>query len=218
MIRCLIPITQEKRNENSLKRSCIICDRIHLLYVVDTEILERMERESAYVLNSDMLDALRQTLVESQRREAESIVEDMKCKDKVKLHFEVGDHLDLVEKYSLRLNAGLIMTDSFERVMLGMKVPLWVDRGNRIENAIFIIDNATRVKRLEKSVKFADALCKRLECDISLKFSGDISQKQIFTEYKKTEKTSSDLIIYQNSKNKPEKNCSFLVTGCDALP
>ena len=218
MIRCLIPITQEKRNENSLKRACVICDRIHLLYVVGTEILERMERESAYVLNSEMLDALKQTLVESQRKEGKSIVEDMECVDKVKLHFEVGDYLDIVERYALRLNAGLIMTDSFERALLGMKVPVWVDRGNRIENAVFIIDNAARLKRLEKSIEFADILCRRLGCGIALKFSGDISQKQIFTEYKRTEKTSSDLIVYQNSKIKPEKNCSFLVTGYGILP
>lgn len=168
MIRCLIPITQEKRNENSLKRACVICDRIHLLYVVDTEILERMERESAYVLNSEMLDALRQTLIESQRREAESIIEDMKCRDKVKLHFEVGDYFEVVERYVLKTRPHIIMSDSVDRKFFNFNIPLWVDAGNEIKNIVFVAEKAYNVTRMLKNVEFSAEISRRLRSRFSV--------------------------------------------------
>ena len=162
-MKSLIPITQEKRNENALKRSKSISD-VHLLYILDQKVIERMERESSYVLDSETLKALERTLVESQRKEARAIAEEYGIEN---LHFEVGDYYDVVERYVLKLRPNIIMVDGFDRRFLSMG-SLWVDSGNTIRTAVFHVKSLAKLDKVRKETSVLSEICERLGASLSI--------------------------------------------------
>ncbi len=162
-MRSLIPITQEKRNENALKRSKSISDA-HLLYILDEKVMERMERESSYVLDSETLKALERTLIESQRKEARAIAEEYGIEN---LYFEVGDYYDVVERYVLKLRPDIIMVDGFDRRFLSMG-PLWVDSGNKIRTVVFHVKSLAKLDKVRKEISMLSEICERLGASLSI--------------------------------------------------
>ncbi len=162
-MKSLIPITQEKRNENALKRSKAISDA-HLLYILDQKVIERMERESSYVLDSETLKALERTLVESQRKEARVIAEEYGIEN---LHFEVGDYYDVVERYVLKLRPDIIMVDGFDRRFLSMG-PLWIDSGNAIRTVIFHVKSLAKLDKVRKEISILSEICEALGASLSI--------------------------------------------------
>ncbi len=168
-MRCLIPITQEMRNPNALKRAQILCDEIHILYVLDRALLDRMKRESAYVLDSETLKAIEDTVIGSQREEAtEFLRAAQKQGKKVQLHFEVGDYPEVLERHILRLRPQLLMTDAFSRSLLSLKVPIWVDAGNEIKRCVFVVESVTKIRNLKKDFELLRTVCGRIQCDMGI--------------------------------------------------
>ena len=209
-MRCLIPITQEIRNENAMKRAHTLCDDIHILYVVDESLFERMERESAYVLNSDMLDVLKKTLIESQKEEAESIA--VGLGKKARLHFEVGDNFDIIEKYALKLRPDLIMVDDMDRKLLSLKTAVWVDRGNEIKNGVFVVSSIAHINRFRRNVEFLDTICERMKCHIQI-YPDSLSEhdRELLKSFEEiSEQRYADIVFYQNSDKRAEKRGSFM--------
>ncbi len=210
VMRCLIPINQEMRNENAMRRASVLCDDVHVLYMLDESLLDRMERESAYVLNSDMLDVLKKTLIDSQRKEAESMISGM---DGASLHFEVGDTYELIDRYALRLMPDMIMVDDFDRKLMGLKTALWIDRGNTISSCIFVVDSVQHLTRLKEDINFLNTLSKRLSCEFSIyAASGKKDDEKVLSSFGLiVHSPGADLTIYQKKPERIARNDSFMV-------
>lgn len=200
-IRCLIPVTQEMKNERALRRAQKICDEIHILYVVDETLFEKMERESAYVLNSDMLDVLKKTLMESQRKEAESIIKEMERKEGVVLHFEVGDYLDVIERYTLMSKPFLIMVDSFDRRLLSLPAALWVDGGNHIRTCTFVLDDAIHISKIKNALSMVEKINKILGSELRIYSKREDVFKAVASKYRRSEKPYADMVVAAKSRH-----------------
>ncbi len=167
-MRCLIPVTQEIKNENALKRARLICSETHVLYVLEGSVLERMESESSYILNSDMLNILKESIMESQREEAADIAK----KAGASLHFEIGDYFDVIRRYSERLRPAAIMTDEPDRKMLSLERNIWVDRGNEIKSSVFLVGKAIRIGKLLKDLNLAKEISGKLKASFGIYYEG----------------------------------------------
>lgn len=174
VMRCLIPVTQEMRNPDALRRAEIICDDVHILYVLDSAIFERMERESAYVLDSSTIKATEETIIKAQRKEAEEISEALRRAGKrTHLHFEIGDYSELLESYVIRLRPQILMTDVFERTLLSLNIPIWVDRGNEIKKTLFVVRTVSKIKRIRRDFEIIEEISGRLGCETSILYTGN---------------------------------------------
>lgn len=162
VMRCLIPLTQEKRNENSIKRAKKLCDHIDLLYIVDKGIIDRMKKESSYILDSETLKILEGTLIQSQKKEAMAIFKEIGDK-RIGMHFDIGDYADVVGRYALKLKPDLIMGDNLDRRMLSLKVPLWVERGREIKKVVFAVRTTVRLTSLKREIGIVKEISKALE-------------------------------------------------------
>ncbi len=195
VMRCLIPVTQEIKNENALKRAAQICSETHVLYVLESSVLERMESESSYVLNSDMLKMLEDSITESQREEAARIAKNAGAI----LHFEVGDYFDVVCRYSERLRPAAIMLDEPDRKMLSLERNIWIDRGNDIGSSVFLVRKALRIGNLLRDLKLARDISVRLGVSLGIRYEG--KEDEIIATLKKygkiAESPSADLVFVQ---------------------
>ncbi len=216
-MKCLIPISQETRNENSVKRASVLCDEIHILYLFDKNILDKMTSEAAYVLDSQTLRNLEDTIIESQRKEAEDILKAMEASvKKVALHFEVGEYFETLEKYTLKLMPDILMVDSFERMFLSLEGALWIDRGNDINSCIFAVQSVAKVKKLGRNFELVKEICQRLHCEIKIySVSGE---KEVLGTLKKlapiTSSPVGDLLCLQSFDHKHTKKHSTVLLFC----
>lgn len=191
VMRCLIPVMQEMRNHGALKRAQIICDDVHILYVLDSAIFERMERESAYVLDSDTIKATEETIIKAQRKEAVEILNSVRKSGKrTHLHFETGDYPEILERYVLRLRPQILMTDVFERTLLSLNIPIWVDRGNEIKKILFVVRSVSKIKSIRRDFEIIEEISGRLGCETSILYLGN--EKEGIETLKTLGKTTTD--------------------------
>lgn len=158
-MRCLIPINQEIYPKNSLDRAKNMCDEIILMYIVDKKLIERVRRESSYIIPSYALENVENFIVEMHRREAERIRESINAQ----LRFVVGEYYESIEKEVLRSSPDLVMCDSFLRGFLKLPVPVWIDRGLKIKECTIIISSVKRINRIRGRVEFVQKLCEKLK-------------------------------------------------------
>ena len=160
-MRCLIPIHQEIYPKNSLDRAEKMCDEIILMYIVDKKLIDRVRRESSYIIPSYALENVENFVVEMHRREAERIRESIKDVP-VELRFVVGEYYESIEKEVLRSSPDLVMCDSFLRGFLKLPVPVWIDRGIKIRECTVIISSLKKINRIKKGVELAERIRKKL--------------------------------------------------------
>ncbi len=214
VMKCLIPITQEMKNENAVKRVPVLCDDIHLLYVLDRKMLDRMESESSYVLDSETLKSLESTIIESQKKEAESILKSLGIPTKkASLNFEVGEYFETLEKYALKLMPDIIMVDSFERRLLSLNVPLWIDAGNDIKRCVFVVQSVAKIKRLRRDFEFMEAICQKIHCDMKIFYRSDErgAAKTLEGLAPITTSTEGDMLCLQSFDHKYVKKAATVV-------
>jgi len=205
VMRCLIPITQEMRNENAMRRAQIICDDIHILYVLDRGLLDRMKRESAYVLDSETLREIEETVIKSQKEEATGLLRYFgKSGKNVQIHFEVGDYISILEKYVLKMRPRLLMVDAFSRALLSLHVPIWVDAGNEIRSCVFVVESAVHIKKTERNIYFIRDMCKRMGCNFFVTTEKhDKETEKILSSYAPiTDSKKADLIVLEKYQKK----------------
>lgn len=172
-MKCLIPVTQEMRGPNALKRAKTICDDMEILYVVDKKILNRMQKDSASFLNSDTLKSTEETILYAQKKWAEKIsVSFRRLGKKSHSYFEVGYYPEVLERYVLRLRPQILMTDMFTRGLLSLDVPIWVDRGNEIKSILFVVSSISKINRMRRDFEIVRRISSILGCETKILYTG----------------------------------------------
>ncbi len=220
-MRCMVPVTQEKKCENSIKRASKICDEISLLYIVDTEIIEKMKRESSYVLNSETLASLEKALIESQKKEAQVIEKEAKSYGKpVRIHFEVGNRHEILERYAVKLRADMIMLDDMERAMLSFGIPLWVDGGGEISKIVFYVRSVRKIGTLRRQMEFLREISDRLGAELyiytEIREDGVLRTLRSMSEL--TKKLEGDAIAMQGFQRKIARKWKNIMVFGDKIP
>ncbi|MCD6542395.1 MAG: hypothetical protein J7K38_03625, partial [Thermoplasmata archaeon] len=63
----------------------------------------------------------------------------------------------------LRDAPDLIMCDSFLRGFLKLPVPVWIDRGLKIQECTIIISSLRKINRIRGRIEFVHKLCEKLK-------------------------------------------------------
>ncbi len=207
MMRCLIPVDQEKFPSNALKRAEKICDEIIILYIVNKDTLNRIQQDSSYILPSYALESLKESIINVQKKEAENIKKNIKSIP-VELRFVIGGYYEMIEKENLRCSPNMIMVDEFSRRLLKLEVPLWIDKGIEIKKGTFVISSLKKVKLIKSNLDMIENLSKRLNIQVYLYPKG-INPELLKNMGKITEKIKGSLLIIQKGSVEKFKNWKY---------
>ena len=213
-MRCLIPVHQEIYPKNSLDRAKNMCDEIILMYIVDKKLIERVRRESSYIIPSYALENVENFVVEIHRREAERIRESIKDVS-VELRFVVGEYYESIEKEVLRDAPDLIMCDSFLRGFLKLPVPVWIDRGLKIQECTIIISSLRKINRIKKGMELAERICEKLGSALYLHYppKEEIGMEALRPLGRLVEEPCGELLVLlrEDLRSVPEERCVLIL-------
>ena len=160
-MRCIIPVHQELYPNNSLKRAEKLCDEIVLLYIVDKKLIEKVQREASYILPSFALQNVEEFILNMHREEAEKVKNSIR-NVLVELRFVKGEYYESIERGIVHQAPDILMTDSYLRGFIRMKIPVFIDRGVEIKDCTIVVESLKHIGKLKHAIKFAKNVCNRL--------------------------------------------------------
>ncbi len=212
-MRCLIPVDQEHYPENAIERARILCDEVTVLYVLDKRVVERVQSESSYILPSYALENVEDFIVSTHRQRAEEITKRFGSLP-ANLKFEVGDLYSSLEREAIRERVDMLMTDFFLRALLKLEIPVWIDRGGKIEECTISLDSLKMIRRVKHGVEFSRKICERLGARSFLHYAqGDEEGKKVLEPLGElSSQVRGQLVVLLRSERlKPPAGVSVLV-------
>ncbi len=195
MMRCLIPVHQELYPENSLKRAEKLCDEVILLYIVDKKLIEKVQSEASYILPSFALQNVEEFILNIHRQEAEKVKNSIR-NIPVELRFVKGEYYESIEKEILRHTPDILMTDSYLRGLVNLNVPVWIDRGGKIEECTMMVQSLRRIGKLKHAIEFAKNVCNRLGASFYIHYTHATEREVLEPLGRLVENPRGELLVF----------------------
>ena len=211
-MRCLIPVHQELYPKNALKRAEKLCDDIILLYIVDKKLMDKVQSETSYILPSFALQNVEEFILNMHREEAEKVKNSIRNVP-VELRFVKGEYYESIEREILHQSPDILMTDSYLRWFIKLKIPAFIDRGGEIKECTIVVESLKHIGKLKHAIEFAKNVCNKLSASFYIYYSHPSERKVLEPLGKLVDRAKGEALVFlkEQMRRLPEDKTLLLI-------